>query len=370
MKNCIFHIPYKLDPNAKAAPMLRPRKMIEAFEKNGYRVDVISGFSAEREALIEKVKNKILDGVEYDFMYAESSTMPMLLSDPGHMPTHPFMDFDFFSFVKQHGIKIGLFYRDVYWKFDIYKKSLPYWKYAPAMLCYKYELKQYGKYLDRLYIPTEKFYDYIDMPVFDGRVSTLPPGCELTACESAEKKDRDYSAEPLKIFYVGGLGEQYQINELLIAVRETENCELTVCCRQDEWEKEKEKLIDAMCDRVQIVHKSGDELKAEYEKADICSLLFKPDLYRQLAMPYKAFEYLSNLKPVMASRETAIGDFVENNNIGWTIEYSAEEIKALLSGIMTDGKALGEKKASCIRARENNLWTRRATKVSEELSAD
>lgn len=370
MKNCIFHIPYKLDPNAKAAPMLRPRKMIEAFEANGYHVDVISGFSDERAELIKQVKTKILDGVEYDFMYAESSTMPMLLSDPGHMPTHPFLDFDFFGFVKKHGIRIGLFYRDVYWKFDVYKNALPCWKYMPAIACYKYELKQYGKYLDRLYIPTEKFYDYIKMPAFDEKVSTLPPGCECIASEIAVEDDRDFSTEPLKIFYVGGLGEQYQIKELLIAVKETENCEITVCCRQEEWEKEEPKLIDAMCDRVKIVHKSGDELKAEYEKADICSLLFKPDLYRQLAMPYKAFEYLANLKPVIASEETAIGDFVEKNNIGWTIEYSAEEIKFLLSNIMKEKRILSEKKANCIKARTENLWTCRAKQVEEELMAD
>lgn len=370
MKNCIFHIPYKLDPNAKAAPMLRPRKMIEAFEANGYHVDVISGFSEDRRIAIEEIKNKINSGVEYDFMYAEASTMPMLLSDPGHMPKHPFMDFDFFSFVKKHGIKIGLFYRDVYWKFDVYKNALPCWKYIPAIACYKYELKQYGKYIDKLYIPTEKFYDYINMPALDEKVSTLPPGCECVDAETEEKSDRDFSVEPLKIFYVGGLGAQYQIKELLIAVKETENSEITVCCRQEEWEKEEPNLADALCDRVQIVHKSGDELRAEYEKADICSLLFKPDLYRQLAMPYKAFEYLANLKPVIASEKTAIGDFVENNNIGWTIEYSAEEIKKLLSRIMKGKSALAEKKANCIIARDNNLWTCRAKQVEEELKTD
>ena len=368
MKNCIFHIPYRLDPNAKAAPMLRPRKMIEAFETNGYHVDVISGFSDERAELIKEVKAKILDGVEYEFMYAESSTMPMLLSDPGHMPKHPFSDFGFFKFVKEHGIKIGLFYRDIYWKFPVYKAALPKWKSAPAIACYQYELRQYDKYIDKLYIPSNKFFEYLDMPVFTDRVETLPPGCEsLSVNAKTSFEDRDFSEKPLRIFYVGGLSGQYQIKELVLAVNAVEECELTVCCRPDDWEKEKNNLQDVLSDRIHIVHKTNEELEPEYEKADLCSLLFKSDAYMEMAMPYKTFEYLAHMKPIIASKNMAASEFIESNDIGWTIDYSAEEIKNLLGNIMKNSNALAEKKTNCIKARANNLWTCRAKQVENDL---
>ena len=76
-----------------------------------------------------------------NFLYSESSTMPTSLTEPHHMPTHPFLDFSFFYFCKRNGIKIGLFYRDIYWKFEIYKEKVHGIKYLGllwpiAMICY------------------------------------------------------------------------------------------------------------------------------------------------------------------------------------------------------------------------------------------
>lgn len=53
MHKCIFHIPYKLEQDGMAAPMLRPKKMIEGFYDIGYQVDVVDGSALER-----KKKNK------------------------------------------------------------------------------------------------------------------------------------------------------------------------------------------------------------------------------------------------------------------------------------------------------------------------
>ena len=69
MKKCIFYLPYKLDKNAASARMLRPRKMIQAFQDIGYDVFVISGVSCERRKLIRTVKHTIRNGEKYDFMY-------------------------------------------------------------------------------------------------------------------------------------------------------------------------------------------------------------------------------------------------------------------------------------------------------------
>ena len=42
-KRCIFHIPNSLDKSAKSGSNIRPLKMIEAFKKNGYIIDVVMG---------------------------------------------------------------------------------------------------------------------------------------------------------------------------------------------------------------------------------------------------------------------------------------------------------------------------------------
>ena len=50
--------------------------------------------------------------------------MPTLLTEPHHFPTHPLLDFGFFRYVKKQGIPIGLFYSDIFWKFEDYGKDL------------------------------------------------------------------------------------------------------------------------------------------------------------------------------------------------------------------------------------------------------
>ena len=367
MKRCIFHIPYELEAEAKAAPMLRPAKMIEAFESIGYAVDVVSGYAKERAKRIKAIEKNILNGVKYDFMYAESSTMPTLLTEKHHLPLHPFLDFNFFAFVKEHGIKIGLFYRDIYWKFDDYKKLVIWWKAYAAIANYKYDLQQYKKYLNKIYLPSLRVHKYLpEIPSY--MVDILPPGALLI---NEEKEccfnSRDYSKRPLQIFYVGGVGNQYQIKELLVAVCKVKNCRVTICCRKDEYEKEKNNLAEALSENIEIVHASGKNLEPYYKKADICSLLFKPDIYREMAIPYKTFEYLSHLKPMIASQGTAIGDFVSDNNIGWTINYSADEIERLLNKIIDGTENLEEKYKSCVPARDKNTWQCRALKVAGDL---
>lgn len=364
MLRCIFHIPYKLNINAVSAPMLRPKMMIKGFSNIGYLVDVIEGTMIERKRKIEEVKLKISSGVRYDFMYAESSTMPTLLTEKHHLPLHPFLDFSFFKFVKKHNIKIGLFYRDIYWKFDSYKKDLSVWKSYLAIKCYKHDIKKYEQLLDKFYLPSLKMCSYINSSRLERIAEILPPGCVDIIDKEIKIRERDFSKKALRIFYVGGLGNQYQISELMGAMNNLNNCELVICCREEEWKQEKENLESYMYSNIYIIHKKNQELEEEYKRADICSLMFKPDAYRDMAMPYKAFEYLAHCKPVLATKNTAIGEFVSQNDIGWSIEYGADEIKTKLSNILNNPELLQNKIEHCTNVRRSNTWTERARKVS------
>lgn len=99
-KRCIFHIPNYIDPNSKSGSSLRPKKMIQGFKENGYIVDCVMGYGKERKIQIEHIKDNIRKGVKYDFLYAESSTMPTLLTEKNHVPRYPMLDFNFLNFVK------------------------------------------------------------------------------------------------------------------------------------------------------------------------------------------------------------------------------------------------------------------------------
>ena len=144
----------------------------------------------------------------------------------------------------------------------------------------------------------------------------------------------------------------------------------TLCCRKEEWEKEKESFSEYACDRIEIVHASGDELEYYYDRADICSLLFKKDIYRELAKPYNAYEYLAHEIPVIATRGTAISRFVENSGIGWSIPYSAGDIAGVFQGVFANPDDLQQKKLKCRAVKQENLWLCRARQVEQDLESD
>lgn len=368
MKNCIFYLPYKLDENGNGARMLRPKKMIQAFSDIGYDVFVIQGYSKERRQLIAQLKKQIKNGKKYDFMYTESHTEPTLLTDPNHLPTHPFMDFDFFRYIKKQGIKIGLFYCDIYWKFNSYGIDLPKWKKKGALLNYNYDIKKYKKYLDKFYIPNSKILDYLQEPSLSQIASELPPGADNLLIDRTIDTDRDYTVRPIHIFYVGGLGSAYQILELVKAVYYTPNCRLTLCCRDAEWEKEKGNFEPFLTnDKITVIHKKNNELEEYYHNADICSLLFEKGVYMEMAIPFKAFEYLAHELPVLSTKGTAIGSFVEKNDIGWSIDFDAKSIEEKLREIMNDSDSLVLKYNHCKESKKSNLWTCRASQVAEDL---
>lgn len=367
MKKCIFYLPYKLDEHGAGARMLRPRKMIQAFRDIGYDVFVIEGLSGTRRKQIKEIKKRIHDGEKYDFMYTESHTEPTLLTDPDHLPTHPFLDFGFFKYIRKRGIKIGLFYCDIYWKFDTYGNGLPAWKRKGALINYQYDIRQYKKYLNQFYLADMVVCSYLHEEKLQAIAKELPPGAEDLEVERKNYKTRSFSSQPLTIFYVGGLGGHYQITEIAKAVRDTDNTKLVICCRETEWEKEKADFGEYICDRITIIHKSSEELEQYYREADICSLLFKRHKYMDKAKPYKAYEYLAHEVPIFSTKETSIGNFVEENDIGWSIEYDAKTICRILNEIIRNPKILEEKRMNCIEAKKNNLWTSRAKQVAQDL---
>lgn len=358
---CIFHIPNHLDSSRASASQIRPLKMIEAFRNIGYEVDIVQGYGTERKQAIKKIKDKIKNGVIYDFLYAESSTMPTLLTEKNHLPTHPFLDYSFFSFVRKHGIKIGLFYRDIYWKFDEYRQNVKGLYYLVAIFMYRYDLKMYKKMVNKLYLPTESMYKYLKSEIPSYIVDVLPPGCERRIIEKKSNKH-------ITLLYVGGIGNQYRIHKILEVVSKMKSVTFLLCCRKSEWEKEKKEYEQYLSDNIEIYHKSGEELEALYKRADIGMVYFEPDLYREFAMPYKIFEYLGHGIPMIASSHTAVGEFVKNERIGWTIDYNAAELEKLLLNLRNALDEILQKSKNCEEAIHRHTWEERARKVQEELS--
>lgn len=364
MSYMIFHVPYFVDKNRKSGSHIRPFKLLAAFESIGYQVDVVMGYGAERKKAIDQIKAQIAQGRVYDFCYSESSTMPTLLTEANHLPSYPTLDFGFFRFLKQNQIPIGLFYRDCYWLFDDQRTDVSAFKRWVSNVFYRYDLKLYPKLVDVFYLPTTLMMDYIPMP-FSGPVIGLPPGAEVQISDQVSIPSSQ--SESLRLFYVGGLSDLYDMQLIFKVVSDLPFLEMTVCCRQEEWEAERPKYEAYLNDRIQIIHKSGLEFKEDIEQAHLSLLYFKPHKYRKFAMPVKLFEYMSYKKPVVSVDQTAVGEFVDKYQVGWKIPYDEAELKSFFKDLNENRARIDSAVDQMTLALEANTWQARARQVVKDL---
>lgn len=362
VKRCIFHVPGYLDPDRASASQIRPVKMKKAFEEIGYTVDIVQGYGKDRKKQIGIIKKKIKSGITYDFLYSESSTMPTLLTEKSHIPVYPFLDFGFLKYIKKQGIRVGLFYRDIYWKFPKYKKDVKGLRYFAAVFLYRYDLRQYKRILDKLYLPSQKMYEYIKYEIPENIVDVLPPGCEHTRIP--KKKMGDNS---LTLLYVGGIGGNYRFHTVLEVVSKMPEVNFILCCRKEEWKQELKNYEKYLNKNIYVYHEKGSGLEKLYEKADIGLVFLESAAYGNMSMPYKTFEYLGHELPVIASKGTVAGSFVMQENVGWVLEYRAETMKKLLESLLENQNKYLEKKKNVQIVAERHTWAKRAKKVEKDL---
>lgn len=357
----IFHAPYPLNHGATSASGLRPVRMRRAFEDLGYRVHEVTGTSAERARAIRSLKREIASGaIRPEFVYAESSTMPSFMTDPDHLPRHPLLDAGFFRFCEKRGIRVGLFYRDIYWRFPIYRESVRTPIAQIMRLLYRFELVRYRLAGIDLYLPSNEMARWVPI-VPKGRMRALPPGGDIV--DAGDPRP----GGALRLFYVGGLNSNYQLHETVRAVAATEGVEFTICTRQAEWEAREPEYRELTAPNVAVVHRSGEELRELYAEADASVLAVKPIPYWDFASPMKLYEYLGHGKPIVASEGTLAGRVVEAEDVGWTVPYGAEPLSALLRRLADDPAEVQRAAGRAREARARHTWDARAEQVAREL---
>jgi len=373
MKRMIFHLPEKLHDEPVSGSSLRPKKLIEAFKSIGYHVEDITGSHKERAKKIRRVKDSILRGVKYEFLYSESSNLPLPLSDPKHIPFYPIYDYIFFKWLKTKGIPIGIFYRDIHWRFDIYKRRFPFIKRILSYPFYYYDLYQYAKLADVLFLPTRRMADYLPHTLRFMRILDIPPGTQLY--ETAEKVYNKPLSE-LHLIYVGGITPPlYDLTPLFNAIGwlkqySNKKIYLTVCSREKELGKLKKYYPQIILDTlpVSLLSCNNDKLKKVYEEADVVSLFLKFHPYYQVAAPVKLYEAIGFSKPVLTIKDTFMADFVTQNNIGWVIKDNIEEFVKWANHIFNDPGELLEKIENVRKIKAMHTWERRAYKIADFFS--
>jgi len=139
----IFHHPLPIVDNGRSGSQVRPYQMLQAFRSLGLDVEVIAGYAAERSQRSQRVREQLRKGRRFSFVYSESSTLPTLLTEPSHMPISPKVDFGLLIEMRATGIPIGLYYRDVNWRFAHFRGMANWYKRAVMIPFYKYDWRQY-----------------------------------------------------------------------------------------------------------------------------------------------------------------------------------------------------------------------------------
>lgn len=315
MKNIVIYYPFALAANPKSGSQIRPLEMIKSFEKyadeHNLELIVISGNSKERR----QKWNSVLDAniLEHTvFCYAENQTIPLWLTDPGHRPLDRKIDRDVFSTLKTHNIPAGIFYRDVYWKFDeLYPlKGI---KKMIMKRIYRWEELFYQKYMKTIFLPSEAMGKFvsIDLPKIP-----LPPGGR-----KIEWSEKTMNATP-KGIYVGGINnDDYGLLNLAQAYEGLNSSkvisELHIVCREDEWTdlpaNKKEQLQKPY---IHVSHISGVQLETLYRDMDFAFIPRKKSTYNDFSVPVKLVEYLSAGLPIVATNCSAQEEIINSGPYG------------------------------------------------------
>lgn len=363
----IFHYPGKLAAGkANRASQLRPLRMIQAFEAIGYDVDIVTGLAADRALAFRAIQESWRNGKRHEFMYSESTTAPLHLHDRLSAVRYFGLDYRFMAEAHERDIPIGLFYRDIYWRFPIYRDEVAWYKRMISIPLYYYDLRMYSRRLDQLFVPSLEYAAALPNPWPGDRISELPPGCTVI---DPPREAQAGGSSLLRLLHIGSIIPPiYDIRPALEVVRKLPQVSLTLCCRAEDWEAARHLYEPLLGSNISVVHAQGEALISLYGKMDAALLYYAPDPYRRMAVPIKYYEALGYGTPIIASGPTAVGNFVTADSSGWVVE-SPGEFRDLLTRLSANAVELNNAKEMVRTVRHAHTWERRAEQVASTLTA-
>ena len=359
----VFHAPFPLQPDRVAASMLRPLAMRQAFVDLGYEVLEVTGYAAQRRRAMARVRQAVADGRRPAFVYSENATIPSALTEPRHLPPHPALDVAFFARCRSQGMGVGVFYRDVYWRFPRFREGIHPVLEAGLQAAYRSELLALRAAGTHLFLPSQAMAQHVPY-VPEQRMSALPPGAP-----TVERTSRP-AGPGLELLFVGVLQDNYRLDACVEAVRDTPGTSLTLCVRQETWEASRDHYAPLLpAGRSRVVHRSGPDLEPLYERAGLGVLFTEPNPYWDFAVPYKLYEYLAHELPVIAVKGTQTGRLVEQMGIGWVLDYDPAALSALLAHLADAPEELAAVRDRMRQVLPSQTWQARARTVAEVLTA-
>ena len=354
MGKSVLYITYRNFGDVSSGSGVRPFRIYNAFINLGFEVKLLEGqqnLFKERKKKVAEI-SKWLDNNTADFCYIELPTGPLFNR----------CDAQLIQKVHSKGIPIGIFYRDVYWKYPEWAwPEMNFLKKRTLIHMHKRDLKLFSKSCDCFYMPSKECLGLIPDKLFS-HSDTLPPGCVIVEKARTEMTRR--------IFYVGATRQADGIDDALVALdelnREGNRIEFILITPKTELEYlQRKDLLSA--DWITVAEGSGDALNQYYEICDLGIIPKKRHFYMDMAMSVKAFEFISHNLPVLTTDTPAMARFVTENKCGIVCRDNAKSIKEALLKYYSDENAFKEMKRSTYEAANNNTWEKRVEKIATDL---
>jgi glycosyltransferase involved in cell wall biosynthesis len=248
----------------------------------------------------------------------------------------------------------------VYWRFEQSMAGASWWWSMLLQALYRFDLLAYRMARPHFFLPSQEMAPVVPVPASTGS-SALPPGAEI----------RDTpSPRGLSLFYVGGIGGDYDLTGCVRAVARVPGLPLTLCVPTPHWARARNEYVPLLGDATTVVHARSDELDDYYASASVAVLYLQPTEYRRFAVPVKLYEYLGRGRPVIASEGTLAGDIVAATGAGWTVPYDEDALTALLARLRDVPGEVAERAAVARRVREDHTWQARAAEVARALTGE
>lgn len=358
-KVMIFHAPYPMETNPTSASRLRPLRMREAFKTLGYDVIDVSGTTPQRRQALKSLRKTLRSGLRPDFLYSENSTQPNLFATSIKDGIAPTLDYRILRQAHRHNIPIGVFYRDIYWRFPQFASKDLIGRISP--LLHRLDMCGYQRNNAHLFLPSLKMAEVMGLDASQS-FSALPPAGDDDSVLTLPSQPG-----PLRLFYVGGIGGHYRLDKLIKAVVASHNIQMDLVTKELQWQAAIQADSNLQSENIHPHHLDSWQLAPLYAQSQVAVLLVEPTPYWEFAAPVKLFEYISRGRPILASAGTEAARIVSKYDAGWVVDYEDEAIADILRHLQDHPEEIVEKAAKAAVAAKENTWTTRARQVAQTL---
>lgn len=360
----IIHIHYDHLSYSGSGSSNRPEQIKEGFENAGFALEVVEGDWSSRKSISQDLMARLRQGWRPEFLYAESSTTPYVFGHPWKWPFHD-MDIQLMRECAGNGIPVGLFYRDVHWKF-VRARNLKQWLikmiYRPF---HQLELKQYKRYSDLIFLPSLEMGTHLG--ISESQSASLPPAARSEGVYQHTPEPSDEAT--LKAVHVGGLTDAHGLYDLRPICRSLldKGIQTTIVCRDSDWNRYSHHYRHLIDKGLIVKHIHGKELYPFLSTFDFGLLCYPFHEYRSFAFPYKVFEYLQCGLTILHDSDVSVARWIQKNNVGIQLERIAKRYDIPMEKLQSSSRSKGRLR----RIQEvlnRNTWRDRAQYVAETLT--